>query len=74
MTEPERIAILKDHSEGRRGTRQTIAALDMRDYADLIIALVALDLDFPTPTDSTELRARRERAREILLPRLEQGS
>jgi hypothetical protein len=43
------IAILRDYSAGRAGTRDSIERLDFRDHADLIIALTIQDLPFPAP-------------------------
>jgi hypothetical protein len=74
MTEQEKRDILRDYAAGRRGTRATLDALDMRDYADLIIALSQADLPFPPPVDSPAIRAHRARASEILMPRLTHGA
>jgi hypothetical protein len=72
MTEGEDAAgaILRAYSEGRRGTRDTIEALGMRDYGDLLQALARADLPFPKPPDTPAIRAHRERAAEILGPLL----
>ena len=74
MTEAERLSILAEYSEGRRGTRDTIEALGMEDYADLLIALAQTDLPFPKPPDTPELEAHRQRAWEVLMPRLLHGA
>jgi hypothetical protein len=70
MIGPDKKAVLSDYAAGRRGTRATIEALDLRDYGDLIMALAGADLPFPPPADSPTIHAHRERASALLMPRL----
>lgn len=70
MTEQERFSVLYDYASGRAGTRATLDRLELRDYADLIVALAGADLPLPKPEDTPVLAAHRERARAILQPRL----
>jgi hypothetical protein len=74
MTKNEKRDLLRDYAAGRRGTRATIEALGFADYADLLIALAQADLPLPPPVDTPALRAHRERASEILMPRLIHGA
>ena len=62
--------ILRAYAAGQRGTRETIEALGLHDYADLIIALVAHDLPFPKPAQTPAHAERVERARVLLEPLL----
>jgi hypothetical protein len=71
---PEQLEILKTYSAGRAGTRDTIEALGMQDYADLIIALAQTDLPFPKPEATPAHEANVARATAILQPRLRHGS
>jgi hypothetical protein len=73
QTGSERLATLTAYSAGQIGTRRTIEALGVRDYADLIIALAESDLAFPKPSDTEARRANVARASAILLPRLRDG-
>ena len=61
---------LRAYAGGQLGTREAIERLGLRDYADLIIALVREDLPLPRPADTPARRAAVERARAILQPRL----
>ena len=70
MTETEKDALLRRYADGLAGTRQTIEALGMRDYADLVIAMAQGGLDFPKPSDTPAHAAHLARARAIPLPRL----
>ncbi len=74
MTPDDRRALLEAYSAGRRGTRDTIEALGLEDYADLIMALAHADLPFPPPVDTPAMRRHRERAREILMPLITHGT
>ena len=70
---PTELEVLRAYSAGRTGTRRTIEALGMHDYADLLIAPAQNDLDFPKP-EATPAHARNvARASEILQPRLRRG-
>lgn len=69
----EQLATLRAYASGQRGTRQTIEAMGLHDYADLIIALAQNDLDFPKPADTPAHRAHVARATEILQPLLRHG-
>jgi hypothetical protein len=62
------------YAAGRLGTRETIDRVGLHDYADLLIALVRNDLDFPKPAGTPAREANMARAREILQPRLRQLS
>jgi len=73
MSEQKRLAVLYDYASGHAGTRATLEKLGFRDYADLLIALVAADLPLPKPEETASLIAHRDRARSILLPRLRHG-
>jgi hypothetical protein len=68
------LELLRRYSAGNAGTRQTIEALGMRDYADLIIALAQTDLPFPKPTQSAAHAANVAAASAILQPRLRRGA
>lgn len=69
MTESQ-LAILRAYSAGERGTRDTIEALGMEDYADLLIALARHGLKQPKPRPDPEREAR---VRAILEPLLHRG-
>lgn len=71
---PHQLEILSNYSAGNAGTRQTIEALGMRDYADLIIALAQTDLPFPKPTESAAHTAHVAAATAILQPKLRRGA
>ena len=71
---PSQLELLRRYSAGNAGTRQTIEAMDLRDYADLIIALAQTDLPFPKPTDSAAHTANVAAATAILQPRLRRGT
>ena len=70
MSETERLAILRDYSSGKLGTRATIDLLGFEDFADLLIALAAEGLHLPRPADTPTLAAHRKRATELLQPLL----
>jgi hypothetical protein len=70
---PAQLEILRDYSAGRAGTRGTIEALGMHDYADLIIALAQNDLPFPKPADTPTRAANVARATAIIQPLLRRG-
>ena len=70
MVESEKLTVLYDYAAGRLGTRETIEALGMNDYADLLVALSVNDLPFPKPQDTELRREHRERAHAILAPLL----
>jgi hypothetical protein len=74
MTDAERLEILRSYSAGRRGTRDTIEALALRDYGDLIVALSVAALPFPKPPDTPTLNQHREAARALLMPLLRRGA
>ncbi len=74
MNTPNQLELLRRYSAGHAGTRQTIEALGMRDYADLIIALAHTDLPFPKPTDSASHTAYVAAASAILQPILRRGA
>ncbi len=65
-----RAAIRVECSAGRRGTRDTIEALGMRDCGDPLRSLARADPPFPEPPDTPAVRAHRERAAELLGPLL----
>ena len=71
---PPQLEILRRYSAGDVGTRQTIEALGMRDYADLIIAPAQTDLPFPKPAESAVHVAHIAAASAILQPRLRSGA
>lgn len=73
MSEAEQDTVLKDYSEGRRGTRETIRALGLRDYGDLVVALANAGFALPRPPHTPALIAHREAARNLLLPLLKRG-
>ena len=70
MTKSEKSAILTEYSLGRAGTRDVIARLNIRDYADLLIELSRHDLSLPKPADFPGRERHVARARAILQPRL----
>jgi len=70
---PQQFDLLRAYAAGNAGTRQTIEALGMRDYADLIIAMAQADLDFPKPADTPAHRQNVARASAILQPLLRHG-
>ncbi len=59
----DQLATLRAYAAGQLGTRRAIERLEMRDYADLVIALAQNDLDLPKPTDTPAHRAHLARAR-----------
>jgi hypothetical protein len=67
------LAALREYAAGQLGTRRAIERLEMRDYADLVIALAQNDLDLPKPADTPAHQAHLIRARAILQPRLRHG-
>lgn len=73
VSDRDQLAALQAYAEGRLGTRRTIERLGMRDYADLVIALVQHGLDLPKPADTPRHAAQVARARAILQPRLRRG-
>jgi hypothetical protein len=70
QTGSAKLATLTAYAAGLTGTRSTIEALGVSDYADLIIAMAETNLAFPKPSDTDARRANVARARAILLPRL----
>jgi hypothetical protein len=74
MNAQQKLAVLRDYSGGRIGTRTAIERLDLDDYADLVIALSRSDLPFPKPADTPVARRHRTKARELLLPLLKHGA
>ena len=74
MTREEREAILRRYAAGQMGTRSTIEALGVRDYADLIIAMAQAGLALPRPTPSALHDAQIARAAAILQPLLRRGN
>jgi hypothetical protein len=70
QSKQQRLKVLRDYAAGLLGTRSAIERAGLDDYADLVIALSRLDLDFPKPADTPERSANIERARAILQPRL----
>lgn len=70
MTDAERLSALRDYAAGRLGTRTAIERAELKDFAELIIALSQNDLTLPRSVETATLKAHRERARAILLPRL----
>jgi hypothetical protein len=73
MTPNEKEALLRRYAAGQLGTRRTIEALGIHDYADLVIALAQANIDFPKPTASPLHDANVARARAILQPLLRHG-
>ena len=67
---PQQLDALRAYAAGNLGTHQTIERAGVRDYAELVIALVQNDLDLPRPTASPRHDAHLARARAILQPRL----
>jgi hypothetical protein len=67
---PEQLEVLRAYAAGQIGTRRAIDAIGAHDYADLVIALVQSDLDFPKPAATPTHEANLARARAILQPRL----
>ena len=72
-TNPDWLATLRAYAAGQRGTRQTIEALGLHDYADLVIALAQHELDFPKPAETPARAAQVARATAILQPLLHHG-
>lgn len=72
-TEQKQLKALRDYAAGLVGTRETINRAGLDDYAELVIALVRQDLNFPKPEDTPERRAHLERATAILQPLLRHG-
>ncbi len=66
----DQITTLRAYAAGQLGTHRTIERLDMRDYADLVIALSQNDLNLPKPADTIAHQTHLARAREVLQPRL----
>ena len=66
----EQLAILRAYSAGEGDTRDTIDALGMADYADLLIALARYDLPFPKPAETPQRTAHLRRAEALLRPLL----
>ena len=73
MTQSEKEAVLRQYASGQLGTRRTIEALGVHDYADLVIAMAQADLEFPKPAATPAHDARVARASAILQPRLRHG-
>jgi hypothetical protein len=67
------LELLRRYSEGTAGTRRTIEAVGLRDYADPIIAIAQTDLRFPKPEETREHAANVARATAILQPLLRRG-
>jgi hypothetical protein len=67
---PAQLEHLRRYSAGTIGTRPTIEAMGLHDYADLIIAIAQTDLPFPKPEETPEHAANVARASAILQPRL----
>jgi hypothetical protein len=70
---PDQLAALRDYAAGHLGTRQAMERAGVRDYAELIIALVQHDLHLPRPADTPRRQAHLALARAILQPRLRHG-
>jgi hypothetical protein len=70
---PQQLEALRSYAAGRLGTHQTIERAGVRDYAELVIALVQNDLDLPKPAATSKHDAHLARARAILQPRLRHG-
>jgi hypothetical protein len=70
---PQQLEALRAYAAGQLGTRRAIEAFGAHDYADLVIALVQNDLDFPKPAATPEHDRHLARARAILQPRLRHG-
>jgi hypothetical protein len=73
MTESEKEAVLRRYANGLLGTRSTIEAIGVHDYADLVIAMAQADLALPKAPTTPAHEARVARARAILQPRLRLG-
>jgi hypothetical protein len=69
----DQLAALRAYAAGELSTRDTIERAGMHDYADLVIALVQNDLDFPKPSTTPKHEANVSRATAILQPRLRHG-
>jgi hypothetical protein len=69
----EKDAVLRRYAAGEIGTRRAIEGLGVRDYADLLIAMVQADLAFPKPSLTPAHEAQVARARAVLQPRLRHG-
>jgi hypothetical protein len=69
----DQLAALRDYAAGRLGTRQAMELAGVRDYAELIIALVQHDLGLPKPADTPLRQVHLRLARAILQPRLGHG-
>lgn len=69
----KQLKTLRDYAAGLVGTRETMRRADLQDYAELVIALVQNDLDFPKPADTPRRRENLERATAILQPLLRHG-
>jgi hypothetical protein len=67
---PDQLEALRAYAAGHIGTRRAIEAIGAHDYADLVIALMQSDLDFPRPAATPTHEANLARARAILQPRL----
>ncbi len=73
MTQNEKEALLRQYAAGQLGTRRTIEAIGAHDYADLVIEMAAVNLDFPKPSATPAHDVQVARARAILQPRLRHG-
>lgn len=73
MSEQERLTLLYEYASGHAGTRSTMDKLGLSNYAELLIELSSHDLPLPKPDDTPVLKAHRDKAREILEPRLRHG-
>lgn len=69
----KQLEALRKYADGLAGTRETIQRAGLGDYADLVIALVQNELEFPKPTDTPERRAQVAKASAILQPLLRHG-
>ena len=67
------LATLRAYAAGQLGTSRAIERLELRDFADLVIALSQHDLDLPKPADTPLRAAQIAQARAILQPRLRHG-
>ena len=73
MSQSEQETVLRRYAAGLLGTRSTIEAIGAHDYADLVIAMVQADLDFPKPSATPAHDAQVARARALLQPLLRHG-
>lgn len=69
-TEDREFELVKAYSQGGPGTRETMEALGLDDFGDLIRLLARHDLPLPPPAESPSIRRDIERARTILFPQI----